>query len=75
MKTRKIIIFSATKGNFFKTQWAWQDIKSTWLISIFTCKKVLVIFDKDSADKIQSKMDKEIKVPSYMPISVKVRLL
>ena len=38
----------------------------------FHLQKVLEIFDKKSADKIQSKMDKGIKLPSLMPIRVKL---
>ena len=32
----------------------------------------LEIFDKNSADKVKSKKDKGIKVPSLMPIRLKV---
>ena len=37
----------------------------------FHLQKSLEIFDKNSADKVQSKKDKGIKVPSVMPIRVK----
>ena len=40
-------------------------------MSIFTFK-VFAIFDKNSADKVKSKKDKGIKVPSLMPIRLKV---
>ena len=36
----------------------------------FHLKKSLEIFDKNSVDKIWSKMDKEIKVSPLMPIRV-----
>ena len=39
---------------------------------IFHLQKSLEIFDKNSADKIWSKKDKGWKVPSLMPIRVKV---
>ena len=38
----------------------------------FHLQKSLEIFDKNSAGKIQSKMDKGIKVPSLMSIRVKI---
>ena len=37
----------------------------------FHLQKMLEIFDENSADKIQSKKDNWIKVPSLMPIRVK----
>ena len=37
----------------------------------FHLKKRLETFDKNSADKVQSKMVKGIKVPSFMAIRVK----
>ena len=37
----------------------------------FHLQKSLEIFDKNSADKIQPKKDKGIKVPFLMPIRVK----
>ena len=40
-------------------------------MSIFTSKKGLEIVDKNSADKIWSKKDKEIKVSPLLPIRVK----
>ena len=71
-KQKNCFIFSGCKGIFLKIQWAWQDVKLTWLISIFTWQKSLVVFDKNLADKIQFKKDKGIKVPSLMPIMLKV---
>ena len=41
----------------------------------FHLQKSLEIFDKSSADKIQSKKYKGIKVPSLMPIRVKLKIL
>ena len=37
----------------------------------FHFQKSLEIFDKKSADKIQSKQDKGVRVPCLMPIGVK----
>jgi hypothetical protein len=39
----------------------------------FHLQKSLKIFDENSADKILSKKDKEIKVSPLMPIRVKLR--
>ena len=41
---------------FYKTQWAWQGVKITLLMS-----KSLEIFDKIPADKIWSKKDKGVE--------------
>ena len=40
----------------------------------FHLQKSLEIFDKNSADKIWSKKDKEIKVSPLMPIRVKLKI-
>ena len=69
-ENKKMLIFSTTKGHFFKTPWARQGVKLTWLMSIFTSKNSLNIFDENSADKIQSKKNKGVKVPFLMPIRV-----
>jgi hypothetical protein len=53
------------------TQWAWKGVKLTKLMSIFSSKKVLEIFDKNSAGKTWSKKNNGWKVPSLMPIKVK----
>ena len=42
---------------------------------IFYLQKSLEIFDKNSADKIWPKKDKEIKVSPFMPIRVKMRYI
>ena len=41
----------------------------------FHLQKSLEIFDRNSADKIQSQNYKEVKVPCLMPISVKRRFI
>ena len=41
------------RGIFYKTQWAWQGVN-------FHLQKSVKNFDKQSADKVQSKKDKEL---------------
>ena len=48
---------------FYKTQWAWQDVKLTWLISIFTSKIFLKFLMKIQLTKSDPKR-KEKKSPS-----------
>ena len=55
---------------FYKTQSAWQGVKLTRLVSIFTSKKVWNFLIKKSAEKIWSKKEKGWKVPCLMPIRV-----
>ena len=55
------------RGMFYKTWWAWQGIKSTWLMSIFTNKKVSNFLIKLSCQNLIQKR----QVPSLMPIMVK----
>ena len=64
-----IFIYFFEEGHFYKTQWAWQGVKLTRLMSIFTSKS-LEIFDKNSANTILSKKDKEWKESPLMPIRV-----
>ena len=60
--------FAPPRSTFYKTQWAWQGVKLTRLMSIFTYhQKSLEIFEKNSADKIWSKKDKRIKVSPPVP--------
>ena len=54
-------------------QWAWQGVKLTLLMSIFTSKKVLEIFGISSAVKILSEKTRGWKGPSHMPIRVTKR--
>ena len=54
---------------FYKTEWAWQSVKITVLMSIFASKS-FEIFDENSADEFWSKKT-GWKVPSLMPIRVK----
>ena len=57
-----MLIFSTTQ----KAQWAYTDVN-------FHLQKSLEIFDKNSADKIWSKIDKDIKVSPLIPIRVKTQ--
>ena len=67
-KQEKCSSLALPRGTFYKSQWAWQGVKSTPLMSIFTSS--LESLDKKSAEKIWSKYDKEIKVSPLMPIRV-----
>ena len=49
------------RNKFYKTQWAWQGVRLTQLISIFA-SIFFEFFDKNSTDKIQSKKDKVIDI-------------
>ena len=69
-KQEKCSYLAPPMSKFYKAQWAWQGVKSTWLMSIFTSKKVWKFLIKKSADKIWSKNHKEVKVSPLMPISV-----
>ena len=59
------------RGIFYKTKWAWQGAKLTWLMSIFTSKTVSKILIKVQLTKYNPKRTKGWKVPSLMPIRVK----
>ena len=39
MKAKKCSSLAPPRGIFHKTQWAWDGVKSIWLMSIFTSKK------------------------------------
>ena len=54
-KQEKCSSLAPPRRVFYKTQWAWQSVKITRLMSIFTSKKVWKFLIKNSADKIQSK--------------------
>ena len=57
-KQEKCSFLAHTRSKFYKTQWAWQGVKLTQMISIFTSKKVWKFFIQIQADKIQSQNDK-----------------
>ena len=70
LKQEKCSSFPPTRGIVYKTQWVWQSVKLTRLMSIFTSKKVW-IFLKNSAGKNLIQKGKWWKVPCLMPIRVK----
>ena len=53
-KQEKCSSLAPPRGFFYKTQWAWQGVKFTQLMSIFTSQKSLEIFYINSADKVES---------------------
>ena len=55
----------------YKTQWACQGVKLTWLMSIFISKKVWKFLIKIQLTKSDPKRTRVWKVPSLMPIRVK----
>ena len=69
-KQEKRSSLMAPKSKFYKTQWAWQGVKLTGLMSIFTSKKSWKIFDKNWGDKIQSQNSRGVKVSCLIPIGV-----
>ena len=70
-KQEKCSTLAPPRGIFYKTQWAWQGVKLTRLMSIFTSKKVWKFLIKIQLPKIWFKKDKRWKVPCLMPIRVK----
>ena len=64
MKAIEIVIFSTTRGHFLKDSMSLAECQINPIYVNFQLQKSLEIFDKNSADKIGSKNDKEIKVSS-----------
>ena len=62
------------RSKFYKTQWAWQGVKLTRLMSIFTSKKVWKLLIKIHLTKSDPKRTRGRKVPCLMPIRVKYTL-
>ena len=50
-----LILIVPPRSKFYKTQLAWQGVKLSQIDLNFHLQKCLEIFDKYSADKIQSK--------------------
>ena len=61
------------RGMFYKIQWAWQGVKLTRLMSIFTSKKVWKFLIQIQLTKSNPKITRGVKVPCLMPIRVKLR--
>ena len=59
------------RSKFNKTQWAWQGVKLTQLMLIFTSKKVVKFLIKIQLTKSNLKITRGVKVPCLMPIRVK----
>ena len=68
-KQEKYSSLAPPRRIFYKTQWTWQGVKLTWLMSIFTSKKVWKFLIEIQLTKIWSKNDKEIKVSPLVPIN------
>ena len=70
-KQEKCSLLAPSRSIFYKPRWAWQGVKSTQLISIFTSKKVWKILIKIQLTKSDQKRIRGRKGPSLMPIRVK----
>ena len=62
-KQEKCLSLAPPRSKFYKTQWAWQSVKSTWLLSIFTSKKVLKFLIKIQLTKSDPKRTRGGKCP------------
>ena len=72
IKVRKMLIFSAKFwSKFYKTQWSWQGVKLSWLISIFTSKNVWKSMIRIQLTKSNPKILRGVNPPCLMPIRVK----
>jgi hypothetical protein len=65
LKQEKCSSLPPPRGIFYKTQWAWQGVKLSRLMSIFHLQKTLEIFDKNSAYK--NLIQKGQRVESALP--------
>ena len=74
MKARKMLIFGPPMGQVFKDSMSLVGCQMNLIDVNFHLQKSLEIFDKNSADKIQSKKDKGVKVPCLMPIRVNIAI-
>ena len=70
-KQEKCSSLEPPRSKFYKTQWAWQGVKLTQLMSIFTSKKVWKFLIKIHLTKSNPKITRGVKVPCLMPIRVK----
>ena len=64
-KQEKNSSLAPPRDNFSKTKPAWQGVKLTWLMSIFTSKNVLEIFDKNSAQNLIFKGQGDKSIPPH----------
>ena len=70
-KQEKCSSLAPPRNIFYNTQWAWQGVKLTRLMSIFTSKKVWKFLIKIQLIKYDPKRTRGWKVPSLMPIRIK----
>ena len=70
-KQEKCSSLAPPRSKFYKTQWAWQGVKLTRLMSIFTSKKVWKFLIQIQLTKSNPKITRGVKVPCLMPIRVK----
>ena len=66
---------ATSRSKFYKTQWAWQGVKLTGLMSIFTSKRVWNFFIQIQLTKSNLKITREVKVPCLMPIRVNSQVI
>ena len=71
-KQEKCSSIAPPRNKFYKTQWPWQGVKLTQLMSIFTSKKVWKFFIQIQLTKSNPKITRGVKVPCLMPIRVKI---
>ena len=70
-KQDKCSSLAPPRNKFYKTQWAWQGVKLTQLMAIFTSKKVWKFLIQIQLKKSNRKITRGVKVPCLMPIRVK----
>jgi hypothetical protein len=68
-----MLIFSTPRSKFYKTQLAWQGVKLSGLISIFTYKKDRKFLIKIQLTKSNPKIIRGVNPPCLMLIRVKER--
>ena len=66
-KREKCLSLVPPKSKFYKTQWAWQSVKLTRLMSIFTSKKGWKFFIQIQLTKSNPKITRGVKVTCLMP--------
>jgi hypothetical protein len=69
-KQEKCSSLAPHRSKFYKTQWAWQSVKLTRLMSIFTSKNIWKYLIQIELTKSNPKITRGVKVPCLMPIRV-----
>ena len=67
---KKCSSLAPPRSKFYKTQWAWQGVKLSRLISIFTSRNVCKILIKIQLTKSKPKIMRGVCPPCLMPIRV-----